>query len=399
MLEKQHEPIAFELAQYVKMQNQKILYLCDSDKDARLIKNELNLFLSNSEIGYYPEREILPYDRFSTADTIIQERIKLLNSDKTNINIIVTSCINLFEKLPSKKFFVARKTFKTNDFLSIKDLTKSLDALNYERTDKVNAINQYAIRGGVVDFFSGFHPHPVRVDFFGDQIDEIREFDPLTQNMTNKLSEFQLFSGSEISLDDESIGKFKDAWRNYFENHDERHCEIFQSLSLGKYPEGYEIYNPLIQSGDSNLLDYFDGFKLIKSNKIDQVLTSHQGFVEERYLEESIDSSRPILKPKDYIFEIEDLQVYLKSADQFSFSDKKIVIDHSKEKDIQLKGLIDKQINGIIDTLLITSSEQTKLDQINKQYKTSIASLPFTLQSGIFSCIHLPVRSFISKDG
>jgi len=280
----------------------------------------------------------------------------------------------------------------------MKDLTTSLDALNYERTDKVNAINQYAIRGGVVDFFSGFHPHPVRVDFFGDQIDEIREFDPLTQNMTNKLSEFKLFSGSEISLDDESIGKFKDAWRNYFENHDERHCEIFQSLALGKYPEGYEIYNPLIQSGDSNLLDYFDGFKLIKSNKIDEVLTSHQSFVQERYLEESIDSSRPILKPKDYIFEIEDLQKYLKSADQFSFSDPKITIDHSKEKDIQLKELIDKQINGIIDTLLITSSEQTKLDQINKQYKTSIASLPFTLQDGIFSCMHLPVRSFVSKN-
>ena len=103
MLEKQHEPIAFELAQSVKTLNHQILYLCDSDKDARLIKNELKLFLDDSEIGYYPEREILPYDRFSTADSIIQERIKLLNSDKKNINIIVTSCTNLFEKLPSKR--------------------------------------------------------------------------------------------------------------------------------------------------------------------------------------------------------------------------------------------------------------------------------------------------------
>ena len=399
MLEKQHEPIAFELAQSVKTHNHKILYLCNSDKEARLIKNELKLFLDDTEIGYYPEREILPYDRFSTADSIIQKRIKLLNSDKSNINLIITSCINLFEKLPSKKFFVARKSFKTNDLLTIKDLTTSLDSLNYERTDKVNAINQYAVRGGVVDFYSGFHLNPVRVDFFGDQIDEIREFDPLTQNMTNKISEFQLFSGPEVSLDDESIGKFKKAWRNYFQNHDERHCEIFQCLALGKYPEGYEIYNPLIQLGDSNLMDYFSGFKLIKSHQIDQILTSHQAFVEERYLEESIDSSRPILKPEDYIFEIEDLQAYLKSADQLSFSDSNLAIDYSKEKDIQLKELIEKQVNGLIDTLLITSSEQTKLDQINNQFKTNIASLPFALQNGIFSCIHLPVRSFISKNG
>ena len=54
MLEKQHEPIAFELAECAKTQNHKILYLCNSDKEARLIKNELKLFLDDSEIGYYP---------------------------------------------------------------------------------------------------------------------------------------------------------------------------------------------------------------------------------------------------------------------------------------------------------------------------------------------------------
>jgi hypothetical protein len=47
--------------------------------------------------------------------------------------------------------------------------------------------------------------------------------------MTNKLSEFKLFTGSEICLDEESIGNFKYAWRNYFQNHDERHCEIFKA--------------------------------------------------------------------------------------------------------------------------------------------------------------------------
>ena len=399
MLEKQHEPIAFELSQSVKIQNHKILYLCNSDKEARLIKNELKLFMDDNLIGYYPEREILPYDRFSTADSIIQERIKLLNSDKANFKIIITSCINLFEKLPSKDFFVARKIYKIGATLSIKELTSSLEALNYERTDKVDAINQYTVRGGVVDFYSGFHLHPIRVDFFGDQIDEIREFDPSTQNMTKKLSEFKLFSGSEIRLDDDSIGKFKYAWRNYFQNHDERHCEIFQSLASGKYPEGYEIYNPLIQTGDSNLVDYFSGFILIKSNKIDQILSSHQAFVKERYTEESIDSSRPLLKPQDYIYQIEDLQAYLQSAALLTLSNANPIIDYSKEKETQLKIAVEKQINGEIDSLLITSSEQIKLDKLKKQYKTNITSVPFTIRNGTFSCIHLPVRSFTSKNG
>ena len=398
MREKQHEPIAFELAQSVKIQNQKILYLCDSDKEARLIKNELLLFMNEDEIGYYPEREILPYDRFSTADSIIQQRIKLLNADKTKIKIIITSCINLFEKLPSKNFFISRKIFKIGDTLTIKDLTTSLEILKYERVDKVSSINQYTVRGGVVDFYSGFQLNPIRVDFFGDQIDEIREFDPKTQNMTSKLSEFKLYAGSEINLDEDSIGNFKFAWRNYFQSHDERHCEIFQSLASGKYPEGYEIYNPLIQEGNSNLIDYFSGYNLIACERIDQSLSSYKAFVEERYLEESIDSTRPILKPHDYIFTIKELQLYIQTAKKIVVTDDNLIIDNSLQKETQLKILIEKQINGEIDTLLITSTEQTKLDQINKQYKTQIVSIPLSPSKGIYSCIHLPARSFVSKD-
>ena len=398
MREKQHEPIAFELAQSVKIQNQKILYLCDSDKEARLIKNELLLFMNDDEIGYYPEREILPYDRFSTADSIIQQRIKLLNADKTKIKIIITSCINLFEKLPSKNFFISRKIFKIGDTLTIKDLTTSLEILKYERVDKVRSINQYTVRGGVVDFYSGFQLNPIRVDFFGDQIDEIREFDPKTQNMTSKLSEFKLYAGSEINLDEDSIGNFKFAWRNYFQSHDERHCEIFQSLASGKYPEGYEIYNPLIQEGNSNLIDYFSGYNLIACERIDQSLSSYKAFVEERYLEESIDSTRPILKPHDYIFTIKELQLYIQTAKKIVVTDDNPIIDNSLQKETQLKILIEKQINGEIDTLLITSTEQTKLDQINKQYKTQIVSIPLSPSKGIYSCIHLPARSFVSKD-
>ena len=272
MLEKQHQSIAFELIKYSTLEDKQILYFCESDKEARLLKNELLLLLDNSRVGYYPEREILPYDRFSTTDSIIQDRLKLLNSDKKNLKIVVTSCINLFEKLPSKNHFFARKQFRLGDSLSIKNLTDILEELNYQRVDKVTSINEYTIRGGVVDFYSGFHKAPLRVDFFGDQIDEIRQFDPSSQHMIDKLSNFKLFSGSEIRLNDESIKKFKSNWRNYFQTHDERQCEIFKTLVNGQYPEGYEIYNPLIQTGNSNLIDFFPNFSLMQSHKIDQIL-------------------------------------------------------------------------------------------------------------------------------
>jgi len=399
MLEKQHQPIAFELAKILKFEKKQILYLCSSDKEARFIKNELLLFLEKTDIGYYPDREILPYDRFSTAESIIQERMQLLNSNKSSYKIIITNCINLLEKLPSNEFFNVRKKFKSGDLLSINNLISCLEDLNYERTEKVVSINQYAIRGGVVDFYSGFQPNPLRVDFFDNQIDEIREFDPSTQHMINKLSEFQIFYGSEINLDKDSISAFKNAWRSYFQEYDERYCEIFQSLSNGEYPEGYEIYNPLIHKKYSNLLDYFSGFRVIKCQNINDVLSSHVSFVKERYDEESIDSSRPILKPKDYIFQIDYLDQFLNSSEQINHLSQKNIIDYSLQVDKQLDILIQKQFKNEINSLLITSSEQTKLDELNKKYQFQSTSLPFNFLQGIYTCSHLPTRSFLDPAG
>ena len=399
MLEKQHQSIAFELIQHSKLEKKQILYFSESDKEARLLKNELLILLDSSMIGYYPEREILPYDRFSTSDSIIQDRLKLLNSDKKNLKIVVTSGINLFEKLPSKNDFLARKQFSLGDSLSIKDLTAILEDLNYQRVDKVTSINEYTVRGGVVDFYSGFHKQPLRVDFFGDQIDEIRQFDPSSQHMIDKLSNFKLFSGSEIRLNDESIKKFKSNWRNYFQTHDERHCEIFQTLVNGQYPEGYEIYNPLIQTGNSNLIDFFPDFSLIKSNKIDQILLSHMSFVEERYQEESIDASRPLMRPEDYVYQIQEIQSYIDSSKQIAFASDNALINTTKDKEIQLKELVEKQNNAELASLLITSSEQTKLDEINKKYKINTTSIPFKIRDGIFSCFHASARSFVNENG
>ena len=95
MLEKQHQSIAFELIQQSKLEKKQILYFSESDKEARLLKNELLILLDSSMIGYYPEREILPYDRFSTSDSIIQDRLKLLNS------IIFSSFKLIFSEISS----------------------------------------------------------------------------------------------------------------------------------------------------------------------------------------------------------------------------------------------------------------------------------------------------------
>ena len=395
MREQQDHFEAFELAQSIKKQNHKILYLCNSDKDARLLKHELELYFLESEISYFPEREILPYDHFSTSQSIIQARIALLNSNKEHFKIIVTSGLNLFEKLPSKKFFTSRKLFNTGDKLTIKELGENLLALGYERVDKVESINQFTIRGGVVDLYSTFYSTPIRVDFFGDEIDEIRRFDVDSQAMTEKLHSIQLFHGSEIALDDISIKRFKDNWRNYFQKYDERYCELFQSISSGLLPDGYEIYMTLLQDKNSNLIDYFDGFKLMHGPNFKQSMQNYASYVSERYSEEAIDALRPVLKPEDYFFLLDSLNVYLDNANDIKRDQSNGDLDQDLDSDEQLKSLITKFKNNEIKTLLVTTSQQTKLDKLNKIYEFKKAEFPFTSTNGMFSCLHKPTRFLV----
>jgi len=397
MTEKQDHYEANRLFEHINTNKKPILYLCKSDKDARLINQELSLYLNDSEIGYYPEREILPYDRFSTPQFIVQERIKLLNSTKKQYRIVVTSILNVFEKLPAKSFFDSKKNINTGDIISMNEVIKSLLDLGYEKKDKVESINQYAIRGGVIDIYSGFYSYPIRVDFFGDQIDEIRYFDVNSQTMTEKIHSFQLSHGSEIALDEISINSFKDNWRNYFQEYDERYCELFQSISKGMLVDGYEIYMPFLQENPSNLIEYFKDFKILHTSEISKSINQFNVFINERYEEEAIDSQRPILKPNDYYYSNNSIKEFLRKSKELTKTKSINYINSSLDLNQLIELMIEKYNQGEIKTILITSTEQAKLDNLKIISNFKNTSLPFIKTNGLFKCLHKSSRFYLNK--
>ena len=73
-----------------------ICVVVKESKDARLLKNELSLYIKSSEIKYFPENEILPYDHFSAPDNILSDRFSILNSLNNNKDIVITTIKSLF---------------------------------------------------------------------------------------------------------------------------------------------------------------------------------------------------------------------------------------------------------------------------------------------------------------
>ena len=86
------------------------------------------------------------------------------------------------------------------------------------------------------------------------------------------------------SLDDVSIKLFKDNWREYFQDNDERYCEIFQKLNSGISSEGSEIYLPLFLNSTSDFFDLFNHYSFLQiADELLDTVNDYQSVIDQRY--------------------------------------------------------------------------------------------------------------------
>ena len=222
-----------------------ICVVLNSAKDVELFANELSLYTNMEKISIFPDNEILPYDHISSPERIITKRFDVINK-KNEIKFLITNIKSLFEKYPPLTFFKSFNTFKLDQIISMKDFIDILTSLGYIRLDKTFQINEYSVRGGIIDVFIPLYENPLRIEFFDDVIESIRFFDKDSQLSLKEIDEFNLTNGSITPNNNSDINIFKDNWRNYFQDYDERYCSLFNQIIEGnKNLEGVEIYNNL----------------------------------------------------------------------------------------------------------------------------------------------------------
>ncbi len=128
----------------------------------------------------------------------------------------------------------------------------------YIRTDTVREPGEFAVRGGIVDLYPAGAPQPLRLDFFGDALETIRSFDPLSQRSTGTAEEAQLRPVSEVLLDDEAIRRFRQRYREELgaAGTDD---PLYELVSAGRRYVGMEHWLPLYYERLETLFDYLPG--------------------------------------------------------------------------------------------------------------------------------------------
>ncbi|MCA1748339.1 MAG: transcription-repair coupling factor, partial [Sphingomonadales bacterium] len=130
-----------------------------------------------------------------------------------------------------------------------------LQANGYVRTDTVADAGEYAVRGGIVDLFPSGEKEGLRLDFFGDEVDSIRRFDPADQRTTGRVDRFTLLPASEALLDEDSIRRFRGAYRELF-GATATGDPLYQAISEGRRLAGMEHWLPLFEAELATLFDH-----------------------------------------------------------------------------------------------------------------------------------------------
>ena len=141
-------------------------------------------------------------------------------------------------------------------------LVELLRANGYQRTDAVHDAGEYAVRGSIVDLFPAGEELAVRLDFFGDEIETMRRFDPADQRSTGKADTFTLMPASEALLDEETIKRFRSRYREQF-GANATGDPLYQAISDGRRLAGMEHWLPLFEEKLATLFDHLGDHDVI----------------------------------------------------------------------------------------------------------------------------------------
>ena len=308
-----------------------LLVTHDTPSALRLEQELLSLSQKEHEltICLFPDWETLPYDTFSPHQDIISQRLATLYQlSRMKRGIVIVPVTTLVQRLAPKKYLEANSLIiNKGDRKDLHQLRQSLEASGYRCVDQVMEHGEFSARGAILDLFPMGSKTPFRLDFFDDEIDEIRLFDPDNQRSNEKVEKINLLPAHEFPTDKAAISLFRSQYRELFKSSIDKES-IYHQVSNNILPPGIEYYLPLFfdktdsidnssdqlnNHGTSTLCDYLAPSTMIAiSGDLEKSLDHYWQDIDYRYENRRYDPTRPLLPPEQLFLSSEALYSALK---------------------------------------------------------------------------------------
>ncbi|NVK21976.1 MAG: transcription-repair coupling factor [Kangiellaceae bacterium] len=310
---------ALGLAQMAKAHDKPLLVISNDAPKLWQLQKEIEYFLKtqgNDDIPVmvFPDWETLPYDNFSPHQDIISQRLlTLYQLPHLKQGIVLIAVNTLLLKLPPQQYIEQNSLIMhSGQKLDMHEVRSLFEQAGYNAVSQVFSHGEFAVRGSILDVYPMGCEQPLRIDFFDDEIDTIRYFDPESQLSNDKVAKFELLPAKEFPLDESGITQFRQNFRSSFEV-DLQKVWLYQEVSEGASPAGIEYYLPLFFNELATLFDYLPEQSLICTLGSHQESCDHYWHeIEERYQQRRHDVERPILEPRHLYLQASELNSLLK---------------------------------------------------------------------------------------
>ena len=251
---------AYVFARAAKRRGGLNIFVARDDSRAGAFRGAVEFFAPYIEVLQFPSWDCLPYDRVSPSRTIAAKRAgclhKLQHLDTARPTILVTTINSLAQKVPPRVVMgKAGLRLVPGEQIKREDLEQYFSMNGYTRASTVIEPGDYALRGSLVDVFPPGFDEPVRLDFFGDELETLRSFDADSQRSTTSHKRIDLAPVSEVFLNPVSIAKFRTSYIAAFGGglSDD---PVYAAVSQGIRYQGLEHWLPLFTDTVETLFDY-----------------------------------------------------------------------------------------------------------------------------------------------
>ena len=184
------------------------LVIAPTGKEAERLAGDLRFCFGESDeaepfarrIHYLPGWEVTPFEDLSPASDVVAARIEGLYHLRQSVNpIVITTPEALLQRVPARAAFANQYLYVVEgEEIDRDDVAARLVSWGYRRVPLVEDRGDVSIRGGIIDVFPPAHPKPLRLQLFGDQIEAMHAFDPVSQRLAGRQSELLLLPMREF---------------------------------------------------------------------------------------------------------------------------------------------------------------------------------------------------------
>ena len=262
-----------ELLSAINQYNKKpILLITYNEIQAKQILEIIENFEKEKAV-LFPKKEIVTYDYVAESKDLPYERIETLNKmQEMRTGVVITTIEAVLQKMISKKaLYKNTLNFKVGDSENLETIKQKLLELGYVRCDLIEGRGQFSVRGGIVDI-SVNEKEGVRLEFWGDEVDSIRNFNITSQRSINTLDKIKIYPAHEFVLDNSIEEICKKITKKLTEEKQEEILEQdIEQIKAGNYISKIDKYFNEFYDKQSTLLEYLNDNYLIILDEISKI--------------------------------------------------------------------------------------------------------------------------------